>query len=428
MPRCYAKSLTFNPPATMPEQPTFRIAVRQFGPFESTMAKLWASFCQETGCPLAVEMVAMDLPQLYASLLTDKGLANGAWDVAHINTDWLPEAASTGALEDLAPYIRQQPPADFPQGWSPSLLGMQQRGQAVLALPFHDGPECLIYRKDLFDSPEEQVRFQQQYGQPLEVPKTWDEFQTVARFFQRPADNLYGFVAAGFPDGHNTVFDFCLHLWTRGGALLDEHGRVRLDSPAAAEGLTFYRQLLRDPRAGHPHTRQYESVAAGQAFARGEAALMVNWFGFAAVCDVDAACPVRGRVEVAPIPHGTGGQSASLNVYWLYAIGAGSRHKAVAYEFLRFATRPASDKLLTLEGGIGCRLSTWHDADINARVPYYHKLDMLHQQARSLPPKANWAQLAHVIDEVVLQAITTDTPTHELLAAGQQRLNALDHV
>ena len=70
-----------------PKQPLFRIAVRQFGPFESAMAKLWTRFCEETGCELPVEMVPMDLHQLYASLLTDKGLQNGAWDVAHINTD-----------------------------------------------------------------------------------------------------------------------------------------------------------------------------------------------------------------------------------------------------------------------------------------------------------------------------------------------------
>jgi multiple sugar transport system substrate-binding protein len=155
---------------------------------------------------------------------------------------------------------------------------------------------------------------------------------------------------------------------------------------------------------------------------------MVNWFGFAAVCDVDASCPVRGRVDIARIPHGAGGQSASLNVYWLYAIGSGSRHKAVAYDFLRFATHPENDKLLTLEGGIGCRLSTWHDAEINALVPYYHKLEMLHQQAQNLPPKANWAQIASIIDEVVLKAINTDVPVAELLAAGQQKINALDHV
>ncbi|OON67529.1 ABC transporter substrate-binding protein [Hymenobacter sp. CRA2] len=418
----------------MTEPTPFRMAVRKFAPFEAHMQKLWTAYCAHSGCTLPAEFVALDLHPLHQSLLTDKGLETGAWDLAHINTDWLPEAQAAGALLDLTPLIEHNPPADFPQGWSPSLLGMQGYGATTLGLPFHDGPECLIYRKDLFDNPQEQAAFQQQHGRPLQPPTTWTELQQVARFFHRPAQNLYGFVAAGYPDGHNTVFDFCLQLWTRGGQLLDEQGRVQIDSAAAREGLSFYRQLLRDQAAIHPQSMQYESVQAGQAFARGEAALMINWFGFAAVCEVDAACPVRGKVDITAVPRGESatGRSASLNVYWLYAIAAGSRHQDVAYDFIRFATSAENDKQLTLEGGIGCRLSTWHDADINAQVPYYHKLAALHEQAETLPAKANWAQLAAVIDEVVLQALNTEEPVAELLAAAQAKINALnttpDHV
>ncbi|GAB3838157.1 extracellular solute-binding protein [Hymenobacter jeollabukensis] len=413
----------------MPEQQPFRVAVRKFAPFEAHMQKLWAAFCAHSGCTLPAEFVALDLHPLHQSLLTDQGLATGAWDLAHINTDWLPEAQAASALLDLAPLIRQNPPADFPQGWSPSLLGMQEYGGTTLGLPFHDGPECLIYRKDLFDSPTEQAEFRQLHGRPLQPPATWEELQQVARFFHRPEQNLYGFVAAGYPDGHNTVFDFCLHLWTRGGQLHDGQDRLQIDSEAARAGLSFYRQLLRDTNAIHPQSMQYESVRAGQAFARGEAALMINWFGFAAVCEVDDACPVRGKVDITAVPRGenTVGSSASLNVYWLYAIGSGSRHQQLAYDFIRFALSPENDKQLTLEGGIGCRLSTWHDPDINARVPYYHKLAELHEKAETLPQKANWAQLAAVIDEAVLRALNTDEPVAELLAAAQLKINALDN-
>ena len=42
-----------------PEPSTFRIAVRKFGPFESAMEKLWASFCEHLGCQLQAEMVPM---------------------------------------------------------------------------------------------------------------------------------------------------------------------------------------------------------------------------------------------------------------------------------------------------------------------------------------------------------------------------------
>lgn len=405
---------------------TIRIAVRKFGPFESAMDKLWADFCAELGCTLTAEMVPMDLDDLHSAILENNGLKNGDWDVAHVVTDWLLEAWTSNSIENLQPYIAQNPPENFPLGWSNSLLGMQQFGEAITGLPFHDGPECLIYRKDLFTDSTEIKNFHELYGKPLEVPKTWDDFKTIAQFFHRPEQNLYGTVFAGLPDGHNTVFDFCLQLWTRGGNLTDENGQVNIDTPAAAEGLTFYREILRDKQAVHPNTMQYESVQAGMAFARGEAAMAVNWFGFASMCEVIEQSTVKHKVDITNIPSTEGSESASLNVYWVYAIGSGSKHKQIAYDFIRYATSALSDKLLTLEGGIGCRVSTWIDGDINAIIPYYHKLEQLHQNARSLPQKSNWAQIAKIIDDIVLQAINTDKPVTELLKVGQQKMSAID--
>jgi len=403
-----------------------RIAVRKFGPFESALQKLWSSYCLQTGCALEAEMVPMDLDDLHAAILKNKGLQNGDWDIAHVVTDWLFEAWTSGALTDLKPFIEANPPEGFPDGWSHSLLAMQQFGRSIAGLPFHDGPECLIYRRDLFENSAELHSYQELYGKPLKVPETWDDFKQVAEFFHRPENNLYGTVFAGLPDGHNTVFDFCLQLWTRGGELTGADDKIQINTPEAAAGLTYYRDMLRNVLAVHPNTMQYESVQTGMAFARGEAAMMVNWFGFASMCEVIAGSAVKGTVDIAPIPSARGHQPASLNVYWLYTIGAGSRHKEVAYDFLRFAVNRHNDKLLTLEGGIGCRVSTWTDAEVNATIPYYHKLEQLHQIARSLPQKANWAQVAKLIDEVVLQAINTDIPVEQLLSDGQQKINLLD--
>jgi multiple sugar transport system substrate-binding protein len=403
-----------------------RIAVRKFGPFEAALQKLWDSYCSETGCKLKAEMVPMDLDDLHSEILGKQGLKNGDWDIAHVVTDWLFEAWTSSALEDLQPYIAQNPPEDFQSGWSNSLLSMQQFGASVAGLPFHDGPECLIYRKDLFSDSEEQQRYFDKFGKTLQVPQTWDDFKNIAQFFHRPEDNLYGTVFAGLPDGHNTVFDFCLQLWTRGGELTDTNGQVNINTKTSAEGLAFYRDTLRDKTMVHPNTMQYESVATGMAFARGEAAMMVNWFGFASMCEVIDESKVKGKVDIAPIPCTEGDQSASLNVYWLYTIGSGSRHKQIAYDFIRFAVNSQNDKLLTMEGGIGCRISTWQDGGVNAIILYYHKLEQLHQNARSLPQKANWSQITKIIDEVVLQAINTDTPVEQLLEAGQQKINAID--
>ncbi len=405
----------------------FKIAVRKFDAFESAIDKIWASFCKTTGCNLELEAIPLDLHPLYDTILKDEGLKNGTWDVSLINTDWITEAYSSASIEDLTPYISQNPPEDFPNGWSRSLLYKQEFDGKTVGLPFHDGPECLIYRKDLFASDVEQKEFKKKYGRTLEIPKTWNDLMQVAEFFNRPEDNLYGTTFAAYPDGHNTVFDFCLQLWTRGGDLFDNHKNIKLNSDVAVEGMTFYRKALKNQNAIHPESRDFDSVKSGMAFANGELAMMVNWFGFASMCEFLETSKVKGKVDIANVPAGPNGEGCSLNAYWMYVIGSGSQHKDLAYDFIKFAVNPENDKLLTLEGAIGCRKSTWHDKDVNKEVPYYHKLEELHKNTNALPRKSNWSEIADVIDTLVLEVINTSEDIQSILDNAQHKINQIEN-
>ena len=406
----------------------FRIAVRKFDAFESAIAKIWKSFCEKTGCKLELEAVPLDLHPLYDTILKEKGLANGTWDVSLINTDWIAEAYASNSVVDLTDFIKNNPPEDFPNGWSRSLLYKQEFDDKTIGLPFHDGPECLIYRKDLFECVEEGVAFYREHGKPLEIPKTWDDLIEVAEFFNRPEDNLYGTTFAAYPDGHNTVFDFCLQLWTRGGELFDQNKKVKLNSKAAIEGMEFYRKALQNSNAIHPNSRDFDSVKSGLAFANGNLAMMVNWFGFASMCEVLETSKVKGKVDVANVPAGPNGEGISLNAYWMYVIGSGSKHKDVAYEFIKFAVNAQNDKLLTLEGAIGCRKSTWNDSDVNSLVPYYYKLEELHLNTRSLPRKSNWSEIADVIDQLVLSVINSSEEIKTILDLAQKEIDKIESI
>ena len=402
----------------------FRIAVRKFAPFESALAKQWESFEQRHRTSLQLEAVPLELHPLHESLFENRGLLQGDWDAALVSTDWLAEAAESNALLDLSLYLAEAPLKDYPQAWSESLLRLQRFDGRLLGLPYHDGPECLIYRKDLFEKQEERDNFARQYGEPLDVPRNWEQFHRVARYFTRPQKPLFGTVFAAFPDGHNTVYDFCLQLWTRGGTLFDDSGQMQLDTPQARAALDFYRAILKDARAMHPESRSFDSVRSGFAFAAGEVAMMVNWFGFASMSETIPDSKVKGCVAVAPVPSG-GGRRASLNAYWILGIAAGSLHREVAWQFLRHCASPQMDKLLTLEGGIGCRKSTWSDEEVNARIPFYHCLEELHEEARELPCRSDWSRLAAVIDAMVLDALDTEETTAEILQRAQQRANSV---
>jgi multiple sugar transport system substrate-binding protein len=397
---------------------TLRIAIRAFEPFERAIQKQYADFQVTTGCSLRLECEHLDLNPLVDALFTRQGLRNGTFDIAFIVTDWFAEAVESGALVDIAPFMRSQPVPDYPDGWSPALTRFQQFGDAIYGVPYHDGPECFIYRRDLFDDRAERAAFAELHGYPLGVPRNWREFEEIARFFTRPDQSLYGTIFAAYPDGHNTVYDFCLQLWSRGGELTDANGVPTLDTPAAVAGLDFYRRMVNDRSVTPPDLEGIDSVKSGELFASGSVAMMVNWFGFAAVCE-QPDCPVKGKVAVAPLPAGEGARSASLNVYWILSIGSGGRHKEEAYAFLRHVCSPEMDKVTTLEGGIGCRRSTWHDAEVNAAIPFYHQLAELHEHTRELPRSRELPRLVHVIDAAVQRAISGSEPTEEILRRAQ---------
>ncbi|MDQ2654052.1 MAG: sugar ABC transporter substrate-binding protein, partial [Chloroflexota bacterium] len=73
----------------------------------------------------------------------------------------------------------------------------------------------------------------------------------------------------------------------------------------------------------------------------------------------------------------------------------------------------------TLAGGIGCRLSTWCDPEVNALIPFYAELPRLYAGARTLPRSREFPALAHIIDAAVQEAMQQDTPTAGILRRAQ---------
>ncbi|HEU5443406.1 MAG TPA: extracellular solute-binding protein, partial [Steroidobacteraceae bacterium] len=349
---------------------TLRIAVRKFDPFESAIRRQLADYAQAAAVDVRAQLEPLELNDLHRRLFEERGLADGSLDIAFLSTDWLAEAQAAGLIEDLTPHLARAPIGDFAQAWSPSLVGPQSFGGGFWGLPYHDGPACLIYRKDLLEEAG------------LEVPRTWEAFHAAARRLHAPQEGCYGTALALFPDGHNGFYDFCIQVWSRGGEPFGEGARPQLCTRAAADGLEFLRRLAADEAAIAPGAHELDSVRSGLLFCEGRVALMANWFGFAALGERWEESRVRGRVEVAPLPRGggasRGGRSVSLNVFWVLALASGSRRKDLAWSLMRHIATAPMDKLTTLEGAIGVRRSTWADPEVNRLIPFFHKLEILH--------------------------------------------------
>lgn len=325
------------------------------------------------------------LPDLERLLLHDGSAQRGEFDLALVVSDWIPQLVEDGAVRPVDDLLDEAPPADWPAGWASSMRSLTRYRGSTYGLPYHDGPEMLIYRGDLYDDANERQAFERRFGYPLAPPVTWQQFTEHALHFTRPEDGLWGTVLAGLPDGHNNVYDFLLQLWSRGGAFLGPDDRPLFDSPQGLAALTFLRSLWNELGVVDPAARGWDSVASGTNFAAGGAALMVNWSGFCAM-SAPSDSPTNGRIRCAPVPRmSTSTPSISLNVYWALVISAGASDPALAWDFMRHAASPAMDKVTSLSGATGTRLSTWRDDEVRATSPYYSVIEQVHGGVQSLP-------------------------------------------
>lgn len=391
-----------------------RFAGREFEGFQRALARQAAAF--PAGVELRAEWLSME--QL-AKQAVGVGSALKT-DVALVVTDWLPQLIRDGALLPLDPFLEADPPADWPAGWSPSMRSLQTTADGTCyALPYHDGPVMTLYRGDLFDDPTERSAFTGRFGYQLGPPQTWAQYLDIARHFTRPDDELWGTVLGGYPDGHNNVYDFLTHLWTRGGILIEDW-QPRFDSAEGVAALRFLHDLWHEQRVVDPRALAWDSVASGQAFADGRAAMTVNWAGFAALSAMPGS-PTARRVRCARVPSGEGprGRPVSLNVYWVMAIHADCRDPEAAWRFLRHLASPEMDRITSLEGATGTRLSTWRDPEIQAMAPYYEVLEDAHASVESPPALPEWPAindvLNHMVDDVINQR---SSPTDAAAAAS----------
>lgn len=398
-----------------------KVLCRKSEAFENAVIYSFNDYCRETGAQLNLELQALSLPELH------NGIMRGDFDVAHVNTDWLAQGWREGKLLDISSMIKENPPESYPIDYDRSMLTLQTFSDGVVGLPFHDGPECLIYRTDLFNNPAEREAYFLRYGKELVPPRTWDEFVQVASFFNRPQENLYGTLFSLYPDGHNNIFDFALQVFSRGGSLVDKRGHITLDTPIAYEALQFYRKLIRQPFI-HPQSRNVESISGSLIFAKGEVAMMPNWFGFATMCETINESKTKGKVGVAAFPVVQEGiPPISLNVYYTWSISTQCRIKSVAYDFIRYATNKHCDVRLPMIGAVGCRKSTWNDPGVNAVIPYYHCMEEIHSVAKTLPRTPIWHAVSEAIDQMVLRVINSNDPIEDILDAAQTEINTMEN-
>jgi ABC-type glycerol-3-phosphate transport system substrate-binding protein len=285
-------------------------------------------------------------------------------DVLQLDVIWTPEFAAAGwilPLDRFAPDTRDFFPAP--------LAADRWRGR-LFAVPWFVDTGMLYWRTDLVPS----------------APQTFDELVADARRATRASGVPYGLVWQGARyEGLVTVF--LEHLVGFGGRIMDDDGRIVVDSPAAVRALTFMHDCITSgvvPRA----VLTWQEEQTRFAFEDGRAVFLRNWPYAAALFDQPGESAVAGRFGVAPMPHDGGPSAAALGGAQL-AINARSRQPEAAWQLVRFLTAP--EQMLErarVAGQFPARRSLYDDPRLAAALP--------------VPP----AEVRRIIDHAVPRPVT----------------------
>jgi multiple sugar transport system substrate-binding protein len=258
--------------------PTLTIWWAQWAPADG-LQELGNDFGRQENVTVKVHQIPW--PSFQDQVFQEFGKQQTSFDIVVGDSQWLGRGATTGLYVDLTSWL---PTAVDLKALHPLALGYLAEypmgSGKYYAAPAETDAMGFAYRKDWFGDPAEKSAFQAKFGKELAVPETWDDLETIAKFFTRPDKKRYGvslITGRGYDD---VVMGFEQVLYAFGGSWGDfKTMKVKgaLDSPDAVRALSFFTGLL---AYSPPGGSKFGYGEALEPFVNDSAAMLMNYFAF----------------------------------------------------------------------------------------------------------------------------------------------------
>lgn len=234
----------------------------------------------------------------------------------------------------------------------------------LVAIPWFTDFGLLYYRTDLL----------KKYGHEG-PPETWDELEQISRKImdgeRASSPNLAGFVWQG-KAYEGLTCNALEWIYSHGGGVIIEDGKPTVNNPQAAKALARARGWV--GTISPAGVSGYEEEDARNTFQGGNAVFMRNW-PYAYAAGNDERSPIKGKFDVAPLPHEPGQKSAGTAGGWQLGVSRYSKNQDAAIELVRYLTGPEGQKYRALAGGyIPTIPSVQSDPEVAKALPFLVKL------------------------------------------------------
>lgn len=257
-----------------------------------------------------------------AKLLTQLAAGVGP-DTFHLPDSGPPQMARKGMLENLLPYLQKDRQLRLEHFYPPLLTLAQYKG-GLYGLPPDENPIVLYFNGDMFAHAG--------LASPVELDKkgewTWETFRQAGKKLTRRSaatgrNEAYGFF---LPNWWGPVLPF---IWGGGGDLFAEEGTAsRLTDPKSLTGLSFLAAMMHEDRS----TSHIMPADPNGMFREGRLAMIPQgrW-----MVPTYRTLLTDVSWDVVPMPTGPAGRVTAIAGAFS-GMNAQSKHKAAAWEWLRF--------------------------------------------------------------------------------------------
>lgn len=244
----------------------------------------------------------------------------------------------------------------------------------AVGYPFAANTMLLVYNQEMFKDPDRRAAYRKLYGDSLDVPRTWEQFKNIAKFFTDTAHHTYGLCMTGADKGW-LYYEYCAILYGMGGAVFKKdrgwEGNsttlLMLDSPAALKATEFYDSLS---SYNCPHDFLETGAEQQSVYMKdGNIAMAIMWSDYLYKFTFDAGGKnVDTRFGFAPLP---GGKSPLAG--GVFYVNRQSDHAKEAMQYIMSIMKEPYQVMLTKKGLCSALRSVYEDPEV-LKIPYARAL------------------------------------------------------
>jgi len=351
------------------------------------------AYTKATGRP--VEMMEIGRSGYYATLHTQMVAGTDTFDLAQANDVDVGVLAEAKAIAPIGPYLNDPRHTD-PKTFDPKDIAFtySYKGQ-VYAVPFDVSTHFLYYRKDLVKTP----------------PATWDDyFEEAKRWTRRHNEKSPTMIGASFTAlaGSEQPKVFYSVMWSLGGWIIDDQGRVGVDSPGAVAAGEFYAKL-RDARVLPPDIFSWGFSNVKDALETGIVALAAPYWNAAYPMIKSGKSPLKDQIAITLVP---GVRKPDGTIYRtpfqqgkILLMNNSSKRKEDAWAFYGYLTSKEGMRLMTQAGGTPSRYSLLRDPSLQPRE-YFELMEASLKIAKGDPAPPFYLKQHEAMNEALSKIVT----------------------